>query len=462
MRRGFNLFLLAAVLISQCGYGSGRTERSFEKNEEGINYLNQGRYGEAVEAFEKARQLNPKDQTIGENLAIAYNQHAVQFMQNDRYREAREYLKKALALKPDDNQIEENLRLAAKKAGGLPGGGTEPRAASGFFRGSAALGEDARISNDFLINGIRSYERKEYDLAMEMLTQAVEYSDKNDAAYELMGDIVYLQQELKQAKEYYLKAYRLRASKNLQEKIEKLEKESGVEGKMQQYEDEHFIIRYKRDLNQLFGGGYEIREYLREAWSGISKGYGVYPRNRVVVLLYDKEEYDAISQSPEWAAAHFDGKIRLPVYNNNMGLEQVKRIIWHELTHFFVYYLADGNCPSWLNEGLAQVEESRIARPDLSFFDAALARDGLYSLETLRQGIGEQAGIEEVTLFYQQSYVTALYIMDKHRRYKVKLALEEFGKGKTDEEVWPHAFGAGLEDFESGWREWIKEIYAQA
>jgi len=107
--------------------------------------------------------------------------------------------------------------------------------------------------------------------------------------------------------------------------------------------------------------------------------------------------------------------VRVPVSGLATMTTEVARVLKHELTHSFVRQITLGRCPTWFNEGLAQLEEgsstvglgSQLARSfgkvppyssledsfmGLSADQAALAyAKSLAALEFLRdtQGLGE-------------------------------------------------------------------------
>jgi tetratricopeptide (TPR) repeat protein len=424
-----------------------RSDEGFEANERGVEYMEQGKMKQAVKAFEKAFEIDGSSRVIRKNLTLAYNNYAVNLMGEGRDREAREYLERALRLVPEDSVVKENLGRLYRKAGvqasfSFPGRvGASPETKKAF----------GKIANDFLMQGIQYFEKKEYDLAKEALQESLRYADNNATAYELLGDITYFEQDLARAKEYYARAYRIQRSTALEQKIEKLGREVTIETKLDAYEDEHFIIRYKEDIQQLFGGGFEIREYLREAYRAISQDFAFYPREKVVILLYEEAEYRQLSQTPAWTAGHYDGKVRLPAYKQAVNVQEIKKLIWHELTHFFIQRLSRGGCPLWLNEGLAQVEENKVKRIDLGYFRAALTGKYLLSMEELEKGYGEDAGATDVFLFYQQSYAVTDHLVKKYRMFKVKEMLAAFGRGKTADQVFEEILGISRGAFEIKW-----------
>lgn len=453
------MVLLATATAGISWRGRLNEESIREANERGVSYMEQRRFKQAADEFEKAFYADPENKVVRENLAIAYNQLAVSLIEKEKYLEAREYLEKAVELKPDETRIRDNLAAVYAKTAM---GEREEREAVAEAKDREIKPADSRafsaeevanqkISGDFLMQGIRAFEKKEYGMAKEMLEEALRYSDKNPTVFELLGDIAYYEQDLKSAKSRYVEAYRLKNSARLREKVEKLSREDPIETRLDQYSDEHFIIRYKKNITQPFGGGYEIRDYLREAWRAISRDFGVYPKDKTVVLLYNEDEYRYLSGSPAWVGGHYDGKIRLPAYKQKIDSEKLKKLVWHELTHYFVYVLSQGKCPKWLNEGLAQHEENKVSRIDFHYFSLAEKNNYLLSFEDLDRGLPESSDPTEFYLFYQQSFAVVESLVSKYHMFKVKEMLEEYAKGATTEQVFEKVLKTSLRVYEIKW-----------
>jgi tetratricopeptide (TPR) repeat protein len=167
-------FFLGAVPSAEAR-DPGREKSSYEANQKGVQFLERGRLKEAVEELEKAYRLNSKNKIIRENLAVAYNNHAVSLMNANRYLEAREFLEKAAGLNPEDKSVADNLTLARTKTGGPsapPRAGPDPWSLD-------ETGALETIAQDFLLRGIRHFEKKEYKLAKEVLLESLRYSTKN-------------------------------------------------------------------------------------------------------------------------------------------------------------------------------------------------------------------------------------------------------------------------------------------
>ncbi len=74
-------------------------------------------------------------------------------------------------------------------------------------------------------------------------------------------------------------------------------------------------------------------------------------------MLYSGEQFHDITRSPQWAAAAFDGTIRVPMRGAGEKGEDLDRVLAHEFSHALIRSLATRGLPTWLNEGLASVLE---------------------------------------------------------------------------------------------------------
>lgn len=142
--------------------------------------------------------------------------------------------------------------------------------------------------------------------------------------------------------------------------LHKAERELEVEEKSRSKESRHFTLRYQGDktspeLQQ------QILATLESAYQDIERQFSFEPAENVIVILYTKTEFMDITEAPSWAGALNDGKLRIPIGGITGMDSELERNLRHELTHSFIHWLASGKCPTWLNEGLAQMMEPRSA-----------------------------------------------------------------------------------------------------
>lgn len=83
------------------------------------------------------------------------------------------------------------------------------------------------------------------------------------------------------------------------------------------------------------------------------------PTIPIEVILYPNENFSSIvSNSPEWIAGLFDGRIRIPIKSiwlKTKNFEELKIILRHEIVHALFYQMTDQRrLPSWFDEGIAQ------------------------------------------------------------------------------------------------------------
>lgn len=143
--------------------------------------------------------------------------------------------------------------------------------------------------------------------------------------------------------------YLTEKSKLLEREMESL----GVEKSM------HFRLEFdgtpsKKDVM-------EVLAVLEVAYDSISNLFDFMPENKITIVLYEAKDFQGVGPHPEWVAAVFDGKLRVPV--NLMEFREVYRpVLFHELTHAFIRAMTRSTIPLWMNEGIAQVID--VSRTD--------------------------------------------------------------------------------------------------
>ena len=296
------------------------------------------------------------------------------------------------------------------------------------------------------------FQKQEYDLARQVLKDSLAQDNKNFFAYELLGDIDYLQQNLADAKANYEIAYNLQPTPELKKKLEKIQTEAPVEKKLATYAEEHFLIKYYNEKEKIVG--FELRELLRTTYRNISQDFGYYFRHQVVVLLYDEEDFKKLTNLPHWVGGVYDGKVRMPMKRVGFGEDDLKAVTAHEMTHAFVAAMSEGKAPAWINEGLAQYEENKVREIDLLVFRSAVKTNTLLSLDQLlshRVAVSEEDPLL-VSLFYQESFHLARYLAGRYHLFALKQILAAFGKGKNSEEALEEVLHISTDRLEKEWR----------
>ena len=102
---------------------------------------------------------------------------------------------------------------------------------------------------------------------------------------------------------------------------------------------------------------------LEVAYDSLCTLFDFRPENKLSLVLYRSQEYQGVGPRPDWVAAIFDGKLRVPV--EMMHYREIYRpVLFHELTHSFVRAMTRAKIPLWMNEGIAQVVDgSKTGNP---------------------------------------------------------------------------------------------------
>ena len=242
------------------------------------------------------------------------------------------------------------------------------------------------------------------------------------------------------------------------ERLEKLKNEAAVESDFKQVEGLNFDIRF--DKNAEGYDAYDIKDYLREAYRDIGKDLGYYPQHMITVLVYSENTAQkALPHMPEWSEGIFDGKIRLPALKGDIDEKRLRAILWHEYTHAVIYDLALGNCPAWLNEGIAVYEEAKYAALDMKLLRDAYLENRLLSVQGLLASFADIKERDMAALAYLQAYTMMEYFIDRYGFWYLARLLESIKNQKDIDRSMKEILLITTEEFEREWLKFIKEKY---
>lgn len=192
-----------------------------------------------------------------------------------------------------------------------------------------------------------------------------------------LGDLHYRAGRLSEAIAIYKMTLRRSAKRSdLEAQLATWSKEQELHDRFREVRTDHFSTFFESLSDEPLAR--EAAERLESAYSRVGRTLGVYPSERITVVLYTREQFSTITRLASWSAAAYDGRIRVPIAGTWQPREELDRILSHEFVHALVSTVAGRTVPAWLNEGLATVlepagsedaetplERTR-ARPDLS------------------------------------------------------------------------------------------------
>ena len=162
-------------------------------------------------------------------------------------------------------------------------------------------------------------------------------------------------------------------------------RDRGADGNFEERRSSHFVLLQDvaiDDYTGVFGSRRFERDILRvleDAHAQVRKVLGAEPPRDVRVVIYDsavfEREYGGLFRFS--AAGFYDGAIH--VRAGTAVTERLARTLHHEYAHAVIDSLAPrGTFPGWLNEGIAEYFEHRVAgRSQMSSHQLRLLRSAI-------------------------------------------------------------------------------------
>jgi len=244
----------------------------------------------------------------------------------------------------------------------------------------------------------------------------------------MMGVVLYTENRLQEAKNHFEKALALDTLKQKASVfLSKIDREL-IEDSFRESEGSHFVVRYEGA--ERGEAGYTVSLVLEEAYFKIGSDLGFYPEDVITAILYSDQQFRDVTKSPSWSGGLYDGKIRLPTGGINGRTDDLKRLIYHEYTHALIHRMTGGNCPAWLNEGIAQYEEGGASR------DRALALiRGRRKIMRLKDLEAPFAGLDSTSasVAYATSFLAVDYLVSQFGLSNIRTILDNLNGGMPGE-----------------------------
>ncbi len=302
------------------------------------------------------------------------------------------------------------------------------------FRQASQWAEEAlRLSrrdlNALLLAAQIDIARQEYSEAVDHMLLAQSMKPDSPDVLTLLGHAYYYSNGPEKAARYWKQAHALRPDEKLQQLIEQMELEEQVEGDFQQARSSQFILNWEgSEVSSSFSR--EILATLEGQYRELESSLDYSPREPIMVILYATQQFMDITRVPAWVSALNDGKIRVPVAGLSSVTAELASVLKHEMVHSFVYRQVQGRCPTWLHEGLAQMESGdRLSRtgPALAEISSVSRQIPLAELEGSFMGFDSS----RVGLAYAESLAVVAMIRDQYGAYQLPYLLKLLGQGSS-------------------------------
>ncbi len=279
--------------------------------------------------------------------------------------------------------------------------------------------------------------------ARPLLEQALQLSPDYVPAAMLLGEVCYRLGDLDAAiRTYEALLERVPAQPAVKARLDTWRKDASVHRDFFQQPGAHFTILFEGPSEEALAA--RALEILENAYWRVGTALGVFPADPLTVVLYTKEQFRDITRSPDWAAALYDGRIRVPMRGALDNPAELDRVLTHELTHALVRSIAPRNVPTWLNEGLAVCFEPEGRTWAESQLEAPDARGAPPT------GTFEKLGARDARLGYARSAVAVQRMIDLAGAAAVVSLLGDLAEGVPLETAFERRLLLSYADFQAG------------
>jgi hypothetical protein len=361
-------------------------------------------------------------------LPTAYNNYAIQLSNKGEFEEAEKQLEKAVALALDhkNKTFKKNLSTI-------------------YLNHAFEVRQDRRNSG---------YQMQH--LARKLAERALRHDRNLAEAHVLIGDVAYDSQDLHLAKLSWTRAKSMAPSlAGVEDRLAKLAREYSVERNFDRAGNAYFDLRYQDGINPSTAVG--LANALREARDEVGRDFKHWPRHKLVVLVYTDEAFARVRQGPDWVAGVYDGKIRIPLPRTRSAAAVLKPTLYHEYTHAIIHDLTRNQCPVWLNEGLAEFQESKVRAPSLNLLRTTTRVDRLIPFASLDAAF-KSSDIQVAGLAYQESYSMVKYLVDRFGFVRLSRTLKRLAQGTTWEEAVREEYRLKVSVLEHRWKKWLPDL----
>ena len=266
--------------------------------------------------------------------------------------------------------------------------------------------------------------------ALPYAERAVHAAPDSPDALTVLGYVQFADDHTADAIRTWKHSLALRPDSTVQKYLAKAQRDATAEADYTQHESNHFVLKYEGKQTS-DGLRAQLIATLESEYDDLVRELGIVPRNSILVVLYTEQSFFDVTQAPSWSGAVFDGKLRIPVSGLTSVTPELARVLKHELTHSFISQLANGRCPQWLNEGIAQaLEPKQLSHGKLL---AELFRTQREIPLNALEGSFMAFSSVQATVAYEESLAAVQYISDTYGMGDLQRVLERLGQGSSTE-----------------------------
>jgi tetratricopeptide (TPR) repeat protein len=267
--------------------------------------------------------------------------------------------------------------------------------------------------------------------ALPYAERAVRAAPNSPDTLAILGYAQYASDRNREAIRSWKQSLALRPDAQVQKYLEKAERDASAESAFTQKETSHFTLKFEgaqtpESLRR------DLVSTLESHYDDLVRDLGVAPRGSIAVILYADQAFFDVTQSPSWAGAVNDGKLRIPVNGMSSVTPELSRVLKHELAHSFINQLSGGRCPQWLHEGIAQALEPKSLSSRGRRLAELFQAQREIPFNTLEGGFMRFSPMEAV-LAYDESLAAVQFIADTYGMSELRRILQRLAEGNSSE-----------------------------
>ncbi|MGA9528580.1 MAG: peptidase MA family metallohydrolase [Terriglobales bacterium] len=295
--------------------------------------------------------------------------------------------------------------------------------------------------------------------ALPYAERAVRIAPESPDTLAMLGFVQFAGDHTADAIRWWKKSLALRPDATVSQYLEKAERESNVEAEFSQRESSHFNLHFEgKDTSERFRS--EMLSALDSDFEDLVRDLGYSPHNNIAVTLYTQQAFFDVTQAPSWSGAINDGKLRIPVNGVTSITPELARVLKHELTHSFVAQITGNRCPTWLNEGIAQMEEGKSIDPNGPTLAQMFAANAEIPYNMLEGSFMSFSG-NQARVAYAESLAAAEYIRDTYGMGEIQQILTRLGQGSSTEAALRATVHSDYRQLLDDMARWLGETYGR-
>jgi len=230
---------------------------------------------------------------------------------------------------------------------------------------------------------------------------------------------------------------------------------------------DHFVIRVDSSIDAMLGT--YMAEYLEETYADLVAKYGFEPPQRTTFEIYNNANGQSAHQ---WFSARMVGLPWIQTIGASTGMMVAltsptaadkpfnwARVVRHEFVHIVTLQQTHFNIPHWFTEALAVTSEG-IERPAIwnQLLLQRVPAGEIWSLDELTPVFQRPETPLDWQFAYCQSRLYARYMIETFGEDCIASMLDCYRRNLSTEEAIPEVFGMPTDEFDAGYREFLKRL----